>query len=288
MLAALLLAQSFAWALPPADSIELGGFLADGRPVALLTRTAGETGHGEKQKIAVVTGEGGAIARSCRAGHDLEEGDPRLGDSDGLWAHAAADCSWAPDGAGRAIDLKPGQPATALPEVFPLVVESRGCGLRLSSAAGGARIALLEHACERGESAKLTLATSVEEALSPDRRSLALVWHVLRFRNVAGSDVKFERLHPALVPLRRAAAIELLDAGAGPALAAARSALEKAGFVVAAQGPAQKPRGASAIFAARGAETVAADAAAALGLAAAVEPLDWRARGAVVIALAGK
>jgi hypothetical protein len=194
-----------------------------------------------------------------------------------------------PEAPGHAIDLSPGVPATALPELFPLIVETRGCGLRLASAAGGQRLPLLEHACAKGESARLTLATSMEEALSPDRRSLALVWSVLRFHNAAEDTAKFERLYPAIVPLRRAVAIELLDAGAGPSLGAARSLLAQAGFVVAAEGQAQKVRGATAIWAAHGAEVVAQDAAATLGLPASpVQPLTWRARGAVVIAVAKK
>jgi hypothetical protein len=295
LLALLLSAAAVPWKLPAGNAYDLQGFTPEGRPVAIVYRFANpddEMNRAETQELAVVMADDGKLLRSCRYEHKVDDypGNVKLADADGLWARAAEDCSWVPRDHADSSELVAGKPATVVEGLFPLLAEAKGCNLTLLAAPGAMRLPLMEHRCApRENDDNLTLTMDATGELSPDHKSLVLLWHVRRFRNVAGGGESFDRWYPAIIPLRQLLAVELLDAGAGPALAATRKAIAQAGFAVAAEGKAQKPRPESAIFAAPGTEPVALDLAQSLGLPkSAVQPLTWKARGALVLAAAAK
>jgi hypothetical protein len=212
------------------------------------------------------------------------EGEPRASDPEGLWDGARPLEEWQAWAAAHKlrkaaplIELHPGSVKRAQ---LAFTVAQPGCDASLRALVGAASVDVLVDACGAGEERLRVTQSRVQAAISPDGGTLAVIWWVSRYEpNARGDDSSVDRIHAALVPMREAFPVDLLD---GAALA---GPLAKAGFTIGHRGRAQKAREQPVIYAAQGVEDLARTLAAALGLApSAVQPLTWQTPFAITVA----
>jgi len=182
-----------------------------------------------------------------------------------------------------------GEPQESVSEPFRLthrdmaydvrVESAKGSGCRtarLIAALGGVSAPLAEDRCAAGDKAELQ--NDLETAWSPDGRSVALLWNVLR------DGVR--RSHLAVASARVLASVDLLDAGSGAqAQQKVSESLAQAGFRVAHKGKAVAQRTATVVYFAAGFEAEAKEAARLSG--GSPQPLAFKSPYALTVALAG-
>lgn len=126
--------------------------------------------------------------------------------------------------------------------------------------------------------------TTIRWSWSPDSTRVVVVWNVNRFCGRMGYP---ERTHSYITVLtkRSLAAIDLLDAGAGPATDGIAAKLGDGGFRLMHRGKAQTARQTTEIFFAPGFENDARDVARLVGAVSdAVKPLTWKTPYSITIA----
>jgi LytR cell envelope-related transcriptional attenuator len=287
LLLALLLAAEL-----PLPRATLLGWTADGRTVALDAVADSVEKHGRARvgeaRFLVLADSAGAVQKVLREERVVLVSDmPAFTlpvPMEQLWAKSADAGDWKNRNGLTLI----GEPQGSVSEPLRLthrgvaydvrVESAKGSGCRtarLVAALGGVSASLAEDRCAAGDKAELQ--NDLETAWSPDGRSVALLWNVLR----DGA----RRSHLAVASARALASVDLLDAGGGAqAQQKVSESLAQAGFRVAHKGKALAQRTATVIYFATGFEAEAREAARLLGGSA--QPLAFKSPYALTVALA--
>jgi hypothetical protein len=287
LLFALLLAAEL-----PLPRATLLGWTADGRTVALDAVADSVEKHGRARvgeaRFLVLADAAGAVQKVLREERvALVSGMPAFtlpAPLEQLWAKSEDAGDWK-----KLHELSSaGDPQESVSEPFRLtrggmsyevrVESAKGSGCRsarLVAALRGVSAPLAEDRCTTGEKAELQ--NDVETAWSPDGRSVALLWNVLRDGG--------RRAHLAVASTQALASVDLLDAGSGAqAQQKVSDALAQAGFRVAHKGKAVGQRTATVVYFAAGFEAEAKEAARLSGGSS--QPLAFKSPYALTVALA--